>query len=65
MADPTLAEWLAFAAVILAAFLLSLALNAALRPWFVRYALARPKEPLGVEDLAREPARPLKLEESW
>jgi UDP-N-acetylmuramyl pentapeptide phosphotransferase/UDP-N-acetylglucosamine-1-phosphate transferase len=42
MADPTLAEWLAFAAVILAAFLLSLALNAALRPWFVRYALARP-----------------------
>jgi UDP-N-acetylmuramyl pentapeptide phosphotransferase/UDP-N-acetylglucosamine-1-phosphate transferase len=42
MTDPTLAEWLAFAAVILAAFLLSLALNALLRPWFVRYALARP-----------------------
>jgi len=42
MANPTLAEWLAFAAVILAAFLLSLALNALLRPWFVRYALARP-----------------------
>ena len=33
--------------------------------WVTRYALARPKAPLGVEDLAREPARPLKLEESW
>jgi len=42
MADPTLADALAFAVVILAAFLLSLALNALLRPWFVRYALARP-----------------------
>jgi len=42
MADPTLAEWFAFAVVVFAAFLLSLALNALLRPWFVRYALARP-----------------------
>jgi exodeoxyribonuclease-5 len=33
--------------------------------WVTRYALARPKKPLGVEDLAREPARPLKLEESY
>ncbi|HRO10763.1 MAG TPA: AAA family ATPase [Amaricoccus sp.] len=30
--------------------------------WVTRYALARPKAPLGVEDLAREPARPLTLE---
>ena len=33
--------------------------------WVTRYALARPKAPLGVEDLGREPARPLKLEESY
>jgi UDP-N-acetylmuramyl pentapeptide phosphotransferase/UDP-N-acetylglucosamine-1-phosphate transferase len=42
MADPTLADALAFAAVIVAAFLLSLTLNALLRPFFLRYALARP-----------------------
>ncbi len=43
MADPTLADVLAYVlAILAAAFLLSLALNALLRPWFVRYALARP-----------------------
>ncbi len=42
MAVSTLTQVLAFAAVILAAALLSFMLNALLRPWFVRYALARP-----------------------
>jgi UDP-N-acetylmuramyl pentapeptide phosphotransferase/UDP-N-acetylglucosamine-1-phosphate transferase len=42
MADPKLAQILAFAVAVVAAALLSLALNALLRPWFVRYALARP-----------------------
>lgn len=30
--------------------------------WVTRYALSRPREPLGIEDLAREAAAPLKLE---
>ena len=30
--------------------------------WVTRYALARPREPLGVEDLAREVPKPLTLE---
>jgi UDP-N-acetylmuramyl pentapeptide phosphotransferase/UDP-N-acetylglucosamine-1-phosphate transferase len=42
MSEPTMAAVLACAAAILAALLLSLALNVVLRPWFVRYALARP-----------------------
>ncbi len=33
--------------------------------WVTRYALARPKEPLGVEDLAREAPSPLALEASY
>jgi exodeoxyribonuclease-5 len=33
--------------------------------WVTRYALARPKEPLGIDDLAREAPPPLALEASW
>jgi UDP-N-acetylmuramyl pentapeptide phosphotransferase/UDP-N-acetylglucosamine-1-phosphate transferase len=42
MSEPKIAAVLACAAAILAAMLLSLALNIMLRPWFIRYALARP-----------------------
>ena len=42
MADRSIEQCLAFALAVLAALLLSLALNVLLRPWFVRYALARP-----------------------
>ena len=42
MREPKIAAVLACGAVILAALLLSLTLNVLLRPWFVRYALARP-----------------------
>ena len=33
--------------------------------WVTRYALGRPRAPLGVEDPGRGPARPLELGESW